>query len=59
MRFRAREAGARSRPALLASTICACEWSGRPASGVFMTFDVRLAAAARREGFEVPEPSDF
>lgn len=30
------------------------EWSGRPASGEFLTFDGRLGDAARREGFEVP-----
>lgn len=33
----------------------ALEWSGRPASGEFLTFDGRLAAAARREGFAVRE----
>ncbi len=31
----------------------ACEWSGRPASGAFLTFDGRLSAAAQREGFTV------
>ncbi|MDH3735307.1 MAG: type II toxin-antitoxin system VapC family toxin [Gemmatimonadota bacterium] len=33
----------------------ALEWSGRPASGEFMTFDRRLAQAARREGFQVTD----
>jgi len=33
----------------------ACEWSGRPASGDFLTFDARLLAAAQREGFSAPE----
>lgn len=31
----------------------ACEWSGSPASGTFVTFDDRLATAANREGFNV------
>lgn len=29
----------------------ALEWAGSPASGGFVTFDARLAAAARKEGF--------
>tara|TARA_B100000508_G_scaffold52500_1_gene40722 strand:+ start:113 stop:541 length:429 start_codon:yes stop_codon:yes gene_type:complete len=29
------------------------DWSGTPASGGFVTFDERLAEAARREGFTV------
>lgn len=34
----------------------AVEWSGgRPSGRTLHTLDVRLAAAARREGFEVPE----
>lgn len=32
----------------------ALEWSGTPASGVFMTFDDRLRSAAHREGFTAP-----
>lgn len=31
----------------------AIEWSGSPPSGEFVTFDERLADAARREGFDV------
>jgi len=31
----------------------ALEWSGRPGSGDLITYDVRLAEAARREGFIV------
>jgi predicted nucleic acid-binding protein len=34
----------------------AVEWAGgRPAGRILLTFDARLAAAARREGFEVPD----
>lgn len=32
----------------------ALEWAGTSASGVFMTFDERLRAAAHREGFSAP-----
>lgn len=31
----------------------AIEWSGSPPTGTFVTFDERLADAARREGFSV------
>ncbi len=32
----------------------ALEWAGSPAKGAFVTFDERLGAAARREGFTTP-----
>lgn len=32
----------------------ALEWAGSPATGEFVTFDARLSAAARREGFATP-----
>ncbi len=32
----------------------ALEWAGSPPTGAFVTFDERLGAAARREGFTTP-----
>lgn len=32
----------------------ALEWAGVPAAGEFVSFDERLKAAARREGFHIP-----